>query len=170
MHANDEARHSMITAVTARLTPDCVAAHLHTAQVMTSVQAHWVGPNVNEAPGAHRPYKFSNNMDGWTKIVTNVLDRFKSEFGAVLVRIPMQKLAWKPAVMDLDAHIANFQIHLHYLTILQSPLATDDQIVHFIRSLNKRDLATRVKFNMAMNDAIRPVPDLPANHLYPDNN
>jgi hypothetical protein len=123
MHANDEARHSMITAVTARLTPDCVAAHLHTAQVMTSVQAHRVGPNVNEAPGAHRPYKFSNNMDGWTKIVTNVLDRFKSEFGAVLVRIPMQKLAWKPAVMDLDAHIANFQIHLHYLTLLQSPLA-----------------------------------------------
>ena len=124
MHANDEARHSMITAVTARLTSDFVAAHLHTAQVMTSIQAHWVGPNVNEAPGAHRPYKFSNNMEGWTKIVNNILYRFLSEFGAGQIRIPLQKLAWKPAVMDLDALIANFQIHLHYLTILKSPLAT----------------------------------------------
>jgi hypothetical protein len=80
MQANNETRHHMIATVTARLTPDSVAAHWHEAQVMTSLLAHSAGPNVNEAPGAHRPYKFSNNMEGWTTFKTDFLDRFTSQF------------------------------------------------------------------------------------------
>ncbi len=135
---------------------------------MTSVRAHLAGPNVNEAPGTHRPYKFSNNMEGWTKFRTFFLDRFTSAFEAVQIRIKIQKLEWKPATMDLNAHIANFQNHLHYLAILDSPLSKDDQILHFIRSLNRRDLATRVKFDMTIDEAIRAVQNRAANNSIHD--
>jgi hypothetical protein len=92
MHANSETCHRTIAALIARLTPDSVAAHRHEAQVMNSVKAHWAGPSVNEAPGAHRPYKFANNMEGWTKFWTYFLDRFTSAFEAVQIIIKIQKL------------------------------------------------------------------------------
>jgi hypothetical protein len=59
--------------------------------------------------------------------------------------------------MTLDAHIAEFQIHVHYLDILDSPLSKDDQLLQFIRSLKHRDLATRIKFDMTMEQAIKAV-------------
>jgi hypothetical protein len=168
MPANNKIRHHMIAEVIARLTSDSAAAHRHEAQVMPLVLAQWVDPNVNEAPRAHRLYKFSNNMEGWTKFRTDFLDRFTSQFEAVQIRIQIQKPEWKPAVMELDAHIANIQNHLHYLTILDSPLSKDDQILHFIRSLNKRDFATRVKFDITMDEAIRAVQNRVANNSIHD--
>jgi hypothetical protein len=70
--------------------------------------------------------------------------------------------------MNLDAHIANFQNHLHYLAILDSPLSKDDQILHFIRSLKRWDLATRVKFDMTIDEAIRAVQNRAANNSIHD--
>jgi hypothetical protein len=71
--------------------------------------------------------------------------------------------------MTLDAHIADFQNHVHYLTILDIPISKDDQLLQFIRSLTKhRDLATRVKFHMTMDEAIQTVQARAANNFVHD--
>jgi hypothetical protein len=71
--------------------------------------------------------------------------------------------------MTLDAHIAEFQNHVHFLAILNSPISKDDQLLQFIRSLTKhRDLATRVKFNMKRDEAIQAVQARSANNSVHD--
>ena len=71
--------------------------------------------------------------------------------------------------MTLDAHIAEFRNICNFLAILNSPVAEDDQLLQFIRSLSfHRDLATRVKFNMTMDEAIKAVQTRAANNSIHD--
>jgi hypothetical protein len=164
MHNNQENCHRMTTAVTSRFTLNSVAAHRHEAQVMASVRSYWGGANVNRPPGA-KTYSFNNDMNGWYDFRNHFLKRFISEYESVQLRIKLSKLEWKPSVMTLDAHITEFQNHVHYLAILDSPISKDDQLLQFIRSLTKhRDLATRVKFHMTMDEAIQAVQARAANN------
>ncbi len=158
----------MITAVTSRFTPDSVAAHWHEAQVMGTVRSYWGGANVNRPPGS-KTYSFTNDMNGWYDFRNHFLERFTSEFESVQLRLKLGKLTWKSATMTLDAHIAEFQNHVHFLAILDSPISKDDQLLQFIRSLSQhRDLATRVKFSMTMDEAIQAVQARAANNSVHD--
>jgi hypothetical protein len=85
------------------------------------------------------------------------------------LRIKLGKLSWKSSTMTLDAHIAEFQNMDHFLAILNSPVSKDDQLLQFIRSLSfHRDLATRVKFDMTMDQAIKAVQTRAANNSIHD--
>jgi hypothetical protein len=77
MHCNQETAHRMISAVTARLTPDFVAAHWHEAQIMSAVRSHWKGPSFDTAPGM-TAYRFPDSMQGWYEFRAMSLDRFTS--------------------------------------------------------------------------------------------
>jgi hypothetical protein len=70
--------------------------------------------------------------------------------------------------MTLDAHIASFATHIHFLDMLQSPISRQDQLLHFIRSLNSRQLATRVRFDMTLLHAIEAVETRAANNCIHD--
>ena len=59
--------------------------------------------------------------------------------------------------MTLDAHIASFATHIHFLDMLQSPISRQDQLLHFIMSLNSRQLTTCVRFDMTLLQAIEAV-------------
>jgi hypothetical protein len=115
----------MITAAPSRFTPDSVAAHWHEAQVMASVRSYWGGAHVNRPPGA-KSYSFNNDMNGWYDFRNHFLTRFTSEYKSIQLRIKLGKLEWKSSVMTLDAHIAEFQNHVHFLAILNSPISKDD--------------------------------------------
>jgi hypothetical protein len=167
MHCNQETAHRMISAVTARLTPDSVAAHWHEAQIMSAVRAHWKGPSFDSAPGM-TAYGFPDSLQGWYQFRTMFLDRWTSPYESVQLRVKLSALTWKPAVMTLDAHIANFATHIHFLDMLESPISRQDQLLHFIRSLNNRQLATRVKFDMELLDAIEAVQTRAANNSIHD--
>ncbi len=167
MHCNQETAHRMISAVTARLTPDSVAAHWHEAQIMSAVRAHWKGPSFDSAPGM-TAYGFPDSLQGWYQFRTMFLDRWTSPYESVQLRVKLSALTWKPAVMTLDAHIANFATHIHFLDMLESPISRQDQLLHFIRSLNNRQLATRVKFDMSLLDAIEAVQTRAANNSIHD--
>jgi hypothetical protein len=65
--------------------------------------------------------------------------------------------------MTLDAHIANFATHIHFLDMLESPISRQDQLMHYIRSLHHRQLATRVKFDTTLLEAIEAVQTRAAN-------
>ncbi len=95
-------------------------------------------------------------MQGWYEFRNQFLERFTSEYKSVQLRIKLGKLSWKLSTMTLDAHIAEFQNMVHFLAILNSPVSKDDQLLQFIRSLSfHRDLATRVKFDMTRDQAIK---------------
>jgi hypothetical protein len=167
MHCNQETAHRMFSAVMARLTPDSVAAHWHEAQIMSAVHAHWKGPSFDSAPGM-TAYGCPDSMQGWYQFRTMFLERFTSPYKLVQVRVKLTTLVWKPSVMTLDAHIANFATHIHFLDMLGSPISRQDQLLHFIRSLNQRQLATRVKFDMTLLEAIEAVQTRAANNLIHD--
>ena len=85
------------------------------------------------------------------------LDRFTPPHEAVRIQNGLTSLVWKPAVISLNAHILIFATQIHFLDMLESPLSQQDQIIQFIRSLNSRQLATRVKFDMTLLEAIKAV-------------
>ena len=168
MHNNDETCHRMITALTSRFSPDSVAAHWHEAHVMRTVRSYWVGDDVKRPQGV-KTYAFTNDMQGWYEFRNHFLARFTSELESVQLRIRLGKISWKSSSMTLDAHIAEFQNICNFLAILNSPVAEDDQLLQFIRSLSfHRDLATRVKFNMTMDEAIKAVQTRAANNSIHD--
>jgi hypothetical protein len=70
--------------------------------------------------------------------------------------------------MTLNAHIASFATHIHFLDMLESPISRQDQLLHFIRSLNSRQLATRVKFDMNLLQVIEAVQTRAANNSIHD--
>jgi hypothetical protein len=70
--------------------------------------------------------------------------------------------------MTLDAHIASFATHIYFLDMLESPISRLDQLLHFIRSLNSRQLATRFKFDMNLLQAIEAVQTRAANNSIHD--
>jgi hypothetical protein len=70
--------------------------------------------------------------------------------------------------MTMDAHIANFATHIHFLDMLESPISRQDQLLHFIQSLNHRQVATRVKFDMTLLKAIEAVQTCAANNSIHD--
>jgi hypothetical protein len=142
MHCNQETAHRMISAVTARLTPDSVAVHWHEAQIMSAVRSHWKGPSFDTAPGM-TAYGFPDYMQGWYEFCAMFLDRFTAPYESVQVSVRLTALVWKPSVMTLDAHIASFATHIHFLDMLESPISRQDQLLHFIRSLHSRQLATQ---------------------------
>jgi hypothetical protein len=96
------------------------------------------------------------------------LDRWTSPYESVQLRVKLSALTWKPLVMTLDAHIANFAMHIHFLDMLESPISRQDQLLHFIPSLNHRQLATRVKFDMTLLEAIEAVQTRAANNSIHD--
>jgi hypothetical protein len=85
----------MISAVTARLTPDSVAAYWHEAQIMSAVRAHWKGPSFETAPGM-TAYGFPDSMQGWYQFREMFLTRFTSPYESVQVRVRLTALLWKP--------------------------------------------------------------------------
>ena len=102
-------------------------------------------------------YGFPDSMQGWYQFREMFLTRFTSPYKSVQVRVRLTALLWKPSAMTLDAHIASFATHIHFLDMLQSPISRQDQLLHFIRSLNSRQLTTCVRFDMTLLQAIEAV-------------
>jgi hypothetical protein len=153
MQCNQETAHRMISAVTARFTPDSAASHWHKAQCKTARRPHWRGPST--PPSARRG--FQDTMQGWYDFRSMFLDRFTPPHESVRIQNGLTSLVWKPAVISLNAHILIFATQIHFLDMLESPLSQQDQIIQFIRSLNSRQLATRVTFDMTLLEAIKAV-------------
>jgi hypothetical protein len=56
------------------------------------------------------------------------LNRWTSPYGSLQLRVKLSAMTWKPSAMTLDAHIADFATHIHFLDMLESPISRHDQL------------------------------------------